>query len=73
VDQKNDNACVEREVLSCTAAPDSTWAEPMVWCKCAEFHAVPQLSVASAQVWLYSSGSGMLPTSNYHSAYKAIR
>jgi hypothetical protein len=30
VGQRNDNAYVETEVLSCTAATDSTWVESMV-------------------------------------------
>lgn len=72
VGQMNDNAYAVREVLSCTVALDSTWVEPMVLRKYAEFHAVPQLCVASVQVGLYSSGSDMLPASSYHSAYKAV-
>jgi hypothetical protein len=30
VGQRNDNAYAKTEVLSCTAAPDSTWVESMV-------------------------------------------
>jgi len=72
VDQTNDNAYAVREVLSCIVALDSTWVESVVLHKCAEFHAVPQLSVASVQVWLYSSGSDMLPAGSCHSVYKAV-
>jgi len=72
VDQTNDNAYAVREVLSCTVALDSTWVESVVLHKCAEFRAVPQLSAASVQVWLYSSGSDMLPAGSCHSVYKAV-
>jgi len=72
VDQMNDNAYAVREVLSCTVALDSTWVESVVLHKCAEFRAVPRLSVASVQVWLYSSGSDMLPAGSCHSVHKTV-